>query len=143
MLFDHEKGKVLRSRDVVVYEHKIGADLLNVDKATTSDLACAIDDTSTPIPVDRPTNEELDEVVLDKVGEVHPDGDALDELEYANDDDAPQYEEVHEQGEQLVPPVHDVENADTVEVQRSTRGQVPLKRYLSSTYILVTDEGDP
>ena len=112
-LFDPEKGKVVRSRDVVFYEHKMGADILNVDKATTSDLPLATDDTSTPIPINRLANEEVDEVVLENVGEVHPDGDALDELEYANDDDALQHEEeVHEQGEQLVPPVYDVENAD-------------------------------
>ncbi|CAO2838296.1 unnamed protein product [Amaranthus hypochondriacus] len=95
----------------------MGADLLNVDKATTSDLPLATDDTSTPIPYDRPTKEEVDEIVLDNVGEVHPDGDALDELEYANGDDATQHEEeVYEQGEQLVPLVRDVENADNIEV---------------------------
>ena len=101
-LFDLEKGKVVRSRDVVFYEHEMGADLLNVDKATTSDLPLATDDTSTPIPLNRPANEEVDEDVLDNVGEVHPDGDALDKQEYANDDDAPQHEEeVQEQGGNL------------------------------------------
>ena len=122
-LFDPKKKKVGRSRDVVFYEHEMGADLLNVDNATTSDFRLAIDDASTPILVDCLENEEVHEVVLDNVSEVHSDDDALNEIEYANDDDAPQHEEkVHEQGEQLVPPVHDIENANNVYVRRSTRG---------------------
>ena len=115
-LFDPRKVKVVRCRDVVFYEHEMGADLLNVDKATTLDLSLDTDDTFTPILVDHPANEEVDEVLLCNVSKIDPDSDALGELEYANDDDAPQHEkEVHKQGEKLVPLVHDVENVDNVD----------------------------
>ena len=71
---------------MVFYEYEMDANLLNVDKATTLDFPLATNDTSTHIPIDRLQNKKVHEATLDDVGEVYPNGDVLDQPEYANDD---------------------------------------------------------
>ena len=121
---------------MVFYEHEIRVDLQNVDKAATSDFPLANDDTFTSILMDHLAKEEVDEATHDDIGEVHLDCDVLDEPKYANDDNAPEHEKkAHEGGNPLVTLILDFENADNVKVRSLTRGHIPSKRYLSSTYI--------
>lgn len=154
-LYDPEKKKVVRSRDVVFFEHEIGAELLSTRYSTTSDLVIDTNDVSsvpTSTFVDQVAIENV-ETTLDGVEEVHPDdvGDVPDFNDHVDDDpeihdtpdivdaphDAPLEEEVHEQGEQPTPPV------DDVQVRRSIRDRKPSSKYTSSEYVLVTGVGEP
>ena len=139
-LYDPEKKKVVRSRDVVFFEHEKGAELLSARYRTNSDSF--LDSTNvSPIP----TSFSDDQPALDDLDATH---DGVEEVQPNDDGDVPQFDdapndaqldddEAIEQGEQPTSPV------DDVQVRRSTRDRKPSTKYPSSDYILVTDEGEP
>ncbi|CAH9088439.1 unnamed protein product [Cuscuta epithymum] len=141
-LYDPEKQKVVRSRDVVFFEHEKGAELLGVRYHTYSDSFVDTTDVSsvpTSVSVEQPSYDDLD-TPHDGVEDMQPDDD--DDGDVPPFDDAPNdaqanNEEVHEQGEQNTPP------DDDVLIRRSTRDRKPSTKYPSTDYILVTDEGEP
>ena len=145
-LYDPEKKKVVRSRDVVFFEHEKGADLLSTRYTSTSELYFdTTNDVSSPIPpVNQPTDKNLEEIHED-VGEVQPDGDVpvhdeddgVDLEEHSSDEEEVHDVEVHEQGEHPTPQVEDTQ------VRRSTREHKPSTRYPSSEFILLTEDGEP
>ncbi|MCQ7416422.1 hypothetical protein NP118_23750, partial [Salmonella enterica] len=154
-LYDPEKKKVVRSRDVVFFEHEKGADLLSTRYTSTSELFLDTTNDSTSIPsVIQPTNVNVEDVlddVHDDVGEIQPDGNVPDHVDDDNIDESSSdeeiheedvheeviHEEVHEQGEQPTPQVEDTQ------VRRSTRERKPSTRYPSSEFILVSEDGEP
>ena len=139
-LYDPEKKKVVRSRDVVFFEHEKGAELLSARYRTNSDSFL---DSTNVSPV--PTSFSDDQPALDDLDATH---DGVEEVQPNDDGDVPQFDdapndaqldddEAIEQGEQPTSPV------DDVQVRRSTRDRKPSTKYPSSDYILVTDEGEP
>ena len=121
-IYDPEKKKVVRSRDVVYvvfFEHEKGAELLSTRySTTTSDFVVDTNDASS-VPnstlLDQIAVEDV-ETTLDGVKAVHPDDvadvpdfdDHVDDAPEVHDDTmdivgAPHEEEVHEQGEQPTP----------------------------------------
>lgn len=109
-LYEPEKKKVVRSSDVVFFEHEMGAELLSTRYTSTSEFLFDATDVSTSTtPVDQPANKNVD-VMPDDVGEVQPDGgdvpvhdygDVSDHSESSSDDHEEEIhdEEVHEQGQ--------------------------------------------
>ncbi|CAN0905823.1 Retrovirus-related Pol polyprotein from transposon TNT 1-94, partial [Linum grandiflorum] len=145
-LYDPEKKKVVRSRDVVFFEHEKGADLLSMRYISTSELP--IDSANVPSSTVQPSNENVEDVV-DDVDEVQPESDAPtvddNDLDESSDEEIQEenglgednHEEVHEQGEQPIPQVEDTH------VRRSTRDRKPSTKYPSSEFILITEDGEP
>lgn len=131
-LYDPEKMKVVRSRDVIFHEQEMGSDLLNVGKATISTSPISTNVAPTFVRDDQPENEVGDPTLDDceVQDEVQEDDDAPNHIDDVHNND----EEVQEQGEHNIPP------AAEVEVRRSSRDRKPSTRYPSSEYILVTDE---
>ena len=61
-LYDPEKKKVVRSRDVVFFEHEKGADLLSSRYTSTSELSSDTNDVSSPTPpINQLANENVEE----------------------------------------------------------------------------------
>ena len=151
-LYDPEKKKVVRSRDVVFFEHEKGVDLLSSRYTYTSDLiGDTTSDVSSPtsVSVDQTTNEDA-EVIPDDAVEVQPyddvpnddvfdesssDGEENHEDEHHEEEN--HGEEVHEQGE------HPTLQVEDTHVRRSTRDRKLSIKYARSQFILVTDEGEP
>lgn len=135
-LYDPEKGKVVRSRDVVFFEHEKGAELLSARYHTSSDFFIDTTDVSlspTRGFVEQPIQADLD-ATHEGVDDAQLDGAHFDDV---HDEAQPNGEVAYEQGEQIAPQV------DDAQVRRSTREHKPSTRYPSTDYILVTADGEP
>ena len=101
----------MRSRDVVFFEHEIGAELLSNRYSTTLELVIDTNDVSSAsssTSIDQLAIENV-ETTFDGVVEVHLDDDGdVPQFDDAPDNAQPHEEEVHEQGEQPTLPVEDV-----------------------------------
>jgi Reverse transcriptase (RNA-dependent DNA polymerase) len=125
-LWDPEKRRIVRCRDVVFYEDQIGVDLNNDKKSERVGESIEL----TPVPSlvqsaatdEYESNKEATEETSDMI-----DSDDDDDVIY----DAPEQGEQHHQGE-----------LRELQVRRSERERQPSKRYPSSEYILLT-EGEP
>lgn len=153
-LYDPEKKKTIRSRDVIFFEHEKGADLLSTRYNSISDLSFEFNDpfsSPTSISVEQPIDGDF-EVMDDNVEEAQFDIDGnipeYHDHEFHDDDVTSNFddttydaqnedEEVHEQGEQNVP------QTEEAQVRRSTRERRPSTKYSSSEFILITEESVP
>jgi Reverse transcriptase (RNA-dependent DNA polymerase) len=123
-LWDPEKRRIVRCKDVVFYEDQIGIDLNNDKKSERVGESIEL----TPIPSlvqsaatnEDESNEEATEETSDMIDS--------DDVVY----DTPEQGEQHHQGE-----------LGELQVIMSERERQPSKRYLSSEYILLTEEGEP
>ena len=130
-LWDPERKKVVRSRDVVFHEHETIADF-EKEKKTSHGLGD--DDVTSTVPpssaTDGGNNQEAELGTDEPVT-------ADDELD--GDDDIAEPDAMgFEQGEQPPQPENTVP-----QLRRSSREHRPSTRYSSSEYILLTDEGEP
>jgi len=131
-LWDPEKKKMIRSRDVVFYENK---NLANLEKTKkTKDAIVGVPDL-TPAYSSSNHVTTREEVQDENLGDepIAVDG---DETARVDCNDAQDIEDV-EQGEHPIPP-----EMEEPQVRRSTREHRPLTKYPSSEYILLTDEGE-
>ncbi|GKV14795.1 hypothetical protein SLEP1_g25613 [Rubroshorea leprosula] len=124
-LWDPEKKKTVRSRDVVFHEHEKINDLKE-DKATRSSGEGVEDLTPTKTPSRKITNEEEVQAPEDETEEPTIEEEEAS-VDRGND----------EQGEQPLP------QEEEPQLRRSTREHKPSARYSSSDYILITEEGEP
>ncbi|GKV32108.1 hypothetical protein SLEP1_g40737 [Rubroshorea leprosula] len=124
-LWDLEKKKTVRSRDVVFHEHEKINDLKE-DKATGSSGEGVEDLTPAKTPSRKITNEEEVQAPEDETEEPTIEKDEAS-VDGGND----------EQGEQPLP------QEEEPQLRRSTREHKPSARYSSSDYILITEEGEP
>lgn len=118
---------------------KWDADLLSMGKTPVSDLHFSTNVSPSPISVDQAENMMVDPMPND-AEDVHKNvlENASNDAVSDDIDGGPNHvEKVHEQGEQNIPPVEEVEE---VEVRRSARGHIPSTKYPSSEYLLVVDE---
>ncbi|GKV31082.1 hypothetical protein SLEP1_g39821 [Rubroshorea leprosula] len=124
-LWDPEKKKTVRSRDVVFHEHEKINDLKE-DKATGSSGEGVEDLTLAKTPSRKITNEEEVQAPEDETEEPTIEEDEAS-VDGGND----------EQGEQPLP------QEEEPQLRRSTREHKPSARYSNSDYILITEEGEP
>lgn len=148
-LYDPEKKKTIRSRDVIFFEHEKGADLLSTRYNSTLDLSFELDDpfpSPTSISVEQPTNDDseamngnVEEAQFDINGNIpgYHDDDVTTNFDDTTHDVQNEDEQVHEQGEQQVP------QTEEAQVRRSSRERRPSTKYSSSEFLLVTEEGVP
>ncbi|VFQ69856.1 unnamed protein product, partial [Cuscuta campestris] len=138
-LYDPAKKRVVRSRDVVFYEHEMGFHLLGAGNTYYPDISHgAIDMSHVFVPDVQQTGDAPDDGhenthEHDRIEEVQP------EIVPQPDDEAVETEsgESSNQGEQNSPQVEEPI------LRRSTRVRQPSRLYPSSEYILLTDEGEP
>ncbi|VFQ91846.1 unnamed protein product [Cuscuta campestris] len=138
-LYDPAKKRVVRSRDVVFYEHEMGFHLLGAGNTYYPDLSHdAIDMSHVFVPDVQQTGDAPDDGhenthEHDRIEEVQP------EIVPQPDDEAVETEsgEFSNQEEQNSPQVEEPI------LRRSTRVRQPSRLYPSSEYILLTDEGEP
>ncbi|GKV17327.1 hypothetical protein SLEP1_g27844 [Rubroshorea leprosula] len=124
-LWDLEKKKTVKSRDVVFHEHEKINDLKE-DKATRSSGEGVEDLTPAKTPSRKITDEEEVQAPEDETEEPTIEEDEAS-VDGGND----------EQGEQPLP------QEEEPQLRRSTREHKPSARYPSSDYILITKEGEP
>ncbi|GKV35980.1 hypothetical protein SLEP1_g44167 [Rubroshorea leprosula] len=124
-LWDPEKKKIVKSRDVVFHEHEKINDLKE-DKATGSSGEGVEDLTPAKTPSRKITNEEEVQAPEDEIEKPTIEEDEAS-VDGGND----------KQGEQPLP------QEEEPQLRRSTREHKASARYSSSDYILISEEGEP
>lgn len=141
-LYDPAKQKVVRSRDVVFYEHEMGFHLLGADKTYYSNFSHDVIDM--PMPHVSASDDQLTGDAPEDGHEIAHEHDHIEEVQPdvvvpQPDDEAVdvQHGESSNQGEKSSPQVEEPT------LRKSTRVRQPSRLYPSSEYILITDEGEP
>jgi hypothetical protein len=126
-LWDPEKRRIVRCRDDVFYEDQIGVDLNNDKKSERVGESIELTPVHSLVQSAATDEDESNEEATEETSDMI-DSDNDDDVIY----DAPEQREQHHQGE-----------LEELQVRRSERECQPSKRYLSSEYILLTEEGEP
>ncbi|KAL0404121.1 UNVERIFIED_CONTAM: Retrovirus-related Pol polyprotein from transposon TNT 1-94 [Sesamum radiatum] len=127
-LWDPKEKKVIRSRDVVFHENLTIEDIEKSPMSQKSNEGAQVSDVAPELFMRN--NEEV------------PEGNSESEAEIEENEET---EESAEQGEpEPSPDTNEDSSSQMVPVvRRSERGHIPSKRYPSSEYLLLTEDGEP
>ena len=129
-LWDSEKKKVVRSRDVVFHENETSSNVEQVMGGDNSTSEGVADMTPVRIQPEDVTNGRMQEPEQDE------------EQSAVEDDESTVDEENNTEGDEQGELPHPPEEVES-HLRRSIRERQPSTRYSSSEYILITDEGEP